>query len=267
MSDLVLPKIGFGTWQLTDPKQCVTSVKTAIETGYRFIDTAQGYRNEESVGKGIQEADIDREELILATKVWITNLGYEDVLASTEASLKKLAVDKLDILYIHWPAKTYDPQETFRAFEELQDQDKIGHIGVSNFTRELLDEALEVCNNPIQVNQIEMHPFYKQEKMREYLKKKNIYLVAYSPLARGKVLNHPALTKIAEDYDVNEAGISLAWSMTLENTIPIPKATSKEHIVANFQATAIRLSPEETETLSNLPNNDKLIDPPFAPNW
>ena len=147
-----MPMLGLGTWENTDPETCVESVKTALECGYRHVDTAQVYDNEEAVGRGIVRADVDREDVFLATKVWIDNLGYEDVLETTRASLDRLGVDAVDLLYVHWPAGAYDPEETLRAFEELRDRGSIDRIGVSNFEPRHLETAREYLDGPVFAN-------------------------------------------------------------------------------------------------------------------
>ncbi|MBU7027130.1 MAG: aldo/keto reductase [Theionarchaea archaeon] len=265
MQNISLPRIGLGTWENTNPSKCAMSVSTAITIGYRLIDTAQAYRNENHVGKGIAQADIPREHITVCTKVWISNLSHHKVLDSTEKSLKKLGLDVIDILYIHWPAHPYDAEKTLRAFSELKDQGKITHIAVSNFTIPLLEEALEICDNPIIANQVEMHPLLKQKEMVQFLKNQNMYLIAYSPLARGHVFNIPELTEIAQKHGVSEAQVSLAWLMTHENVIPIPKATSKQHIEDNFKALQLTLDQNDIEKIESIAIEKRTVNPPFAP--
>lgn len=267
MSTITLPKIGFGTWENTDPVQCAASVSAAINCGYRFIDTAQIYRNEECVGRGIAQAKIGREQLIVGTKVWITNLPPKKVLESTEESLKKLGLDTIDILYVHWPAIVYNAEKTLGAFSKLQDQGKIKHIAVSNFTINLLEEALDVCDKPIIANQVEMHPLLKQKELVEFLQKHHMYLIAYSPLARGYVFKIPELTEIAQKHNVTEAQVSLAWLMTFENVVPIPKATSSQHIEDNFAALHVTLDREDVEKIESITVEKRIINPRFAPKW
>ncbi len=265
MSDITLPKIGFGTWQNTAPSQCATSVSEAISSGYRFIDTAQIYRNEQYVGKGIAQSGIPREELIVATKVWNANLSHEKVLTSTEESLKKLGLESIDILYVHWPAGAYHAEDTLSAFSELVDQRKVTHIAVSNFTIELLEEALDICDKPIIANQVEMHPLLKQKEMVEFLQNHNMYLVAYSPLTRGYVFKIPELTGIAQKHEVTEAQVSLAWLMNYQNVVPIPKATSTEHIRDNFSALQLALDQEDREKIESITIEKRMVNTRFAP--
>jgi len=158
MTELDLHGLGLGTWENTEPDQCAESVRTALEAGYRHVDTAQAYENEESVGEGIAAASVPREEVFLATKVDTPNLVGEDVLATTRESLEKLGTEYLDLLYVHWPLDAYDAHDTLAAFQQLYDEGTIRHIGVSNFAPRHLEEARAVLDAPIFANQVEMHP-------------------------------------------------------------------------------------------------------------
>ena len=153
-----IPVLGLGTWQNTEPEICKESVKTALELGYRHIDTAQIYENEEYVGEGIKDADVGREDFFLASKVWIDNLSEDDVINSTEESLDKLGVDEVDLMYVHWPSGEYRPEETLKAMQELVEKGMAKNIGVSNFTPKQVDEAMEIAGEHIVANQVEMHP-------------------------------------------------------------------------------------------------------------
>jgi len=267
MPELQLPKIGFGTWQ-TKPNDCVKSVLKAIEVGYRHIDTAQMYRNEHAVGEAIAEGIIDRKELTIATKLAIWKLRPGGVLSSTRSSLRKLKLDYVDILYIHWPAPLfYRPHKTLKAMSQLVDEGKIKYIAVSNFPPKLLDKATEACDKPIVAIQVEHHPWLKQTKMRDYLKDKDIYLVAYSPLARGEVFQMPELTQIAEKHKCSEAQISLAWIMH-HGAIPIPKSTNMDHISDNFDSLNLQLDQEDIDLIDSIQKKKRLVNPPFIrPKW
>ena len=259
-----MPTFGLGTWENEDPEACAESVRTALDMGYRHIDTAQAYGNEDSVGDGIAQAETDREEMFLATKVWTKNLAHDDVIDSTHESLDKLGVDAVDLLYIHWPQNTYDPEETLTAFEELVDEGLIDHIGVSNFEPEHLDEAQEVLDEPIFANQVEMNPLLPQEELREYCDEHDIELVAYSPLARGKVFDVDELTEVAEKHDASEAQVSLAWLREKGVTV-IPKATSEEHIRDNWESLTLDLDDEDVETIDGIDTVERQVDPDDSP--
>ena len=259
-----MPMLGLGTWENEDPEQCVESVRSALETGYRHVDTAQAYGNEESVGEGIAQADVPREEIFLATKVWTSNLNYDDVIHSTTESLDKLGVESVDLLYTHWPAEEYDPEDTLAAFAELKSQGKIDRIGVSNFEPEHLDEAREVLDEPIFANQVECHPLLPQQELREYCDDHDIELVAYSPLARGKVFEIDELSEIADKHDASEAQVSLAWLRAKGVTV-IPKATSDDHIADNWTSLGVDLDDEDIEKIDDIDERERQVDPDFAP--
>ena len=259
-----MPALGFGTWQNDDPEQCTESVRTALDVGYRHVDTAQVYDNEAAVGEGIEAASVDREDVFLATKVWIDQLAHDDVLSSTEASLDRLGTDYLDLLYVHWPADAYDPEGTLSAFEELYEDGTIERIGVSNFEPEHLDAAREAIDAPIFANQVEMHPLLQQQELREYCEDADIELVAYSPLARGQVFDVDVLSDIADDHGVSEAAVSLAW-LREKGVTAIPKATGEAHIRDNWSSLTLELSADDVERIDALDERRRLIDPDFGP--
>jgi diketogulonate reductase-like aldo/keto reductase len=259
-----LPSLGLGTWQNDDHDQCVESVRTALELGYRHVDTAQAYGTEAAVGEGLATADVNREDVVLATKVWIDQLAPEDVRASTTASLERLGVDSVDLLYVHWPAGDYDPELTLSAFAELREQGRIEHIGVSNFTPDLLEAARAAIDAPIFANQVEMHPLLPQADLREYCEDVGVELVAYSPLARGEVFDVDVLTDIADAYDVSAAQVSLAW-LRAKDVAAIPKATGRDHIADNRASLDLALTDEEIARIDALDREERLIDPAFGP--
>ncbi len=262
-----IPRIGLGTWQNTDPKECPRTVAKALEMGYRMVDTAQFYRNEELVGKGIKMADVPREEIHLATKLWHSDLASDDVRDSTQASLDRLGVDFVDLIYVHWPAVSYDASDTLPALADLVDEGLTQGVAVSNFTPELMEEARRECPRPIVADQVEMHPLLRQEELHDYLVKHDVWLVAYSPLARGQVMDLPELTEIADKHDITEAQVSLAWLLSKEMVTPIPKATSESHLRQNIEALDVSLDPEDIEIIDSLGHSDRMIDPAFAPDW
>ena len=259
-----MPMLGLGTWQNDAPDACAEAVETALDAGYRHVDTAQAYGNEAHVGRGIAAADVDREEVFVATKVWIDNLAYDDVLATTEESLERLGVDYVDLLYVHWPSRAYDPEETFRAFDELVDEGTVKRIGISNFLPEQVDEAIDRANAPIFANQVEMHPLLQQEELREHCAERDVELVAYSPLARGKVFEIPELTDVAEKHDVSAAQVSLAW-LREKGVTAIPKAATEAHIRDNWESLTVDLDDEDVAAIDAIDRTDRQVDPGFAP--
>ena len=259
-----MPMLGLGTWKNEDPQACTNAVATALEAGYRHIDTAQAYGNEEHVGRGIERADVPRDDVFLATKVWIDQLSYDDVLASTEESLRKLGVDAVDLLYVHWPAGEYDPEGTFRAFDELVDDGTVDRIGISNFEPEQVDDAIDRADAPIFANQIELHPLLPQEELRAHCADRGVEVVAYSPLARGEVFDVPELTEIAEKHGVSEAQVSLAW-LREKGVTAIPKATSESHIRDNLASLDLALDAEDVAAIDAIDRTERQVDPSFAP--
>ncbi|UTF52837.1 aldo/keto reductase [Natronosalvus rutilus] len=259
-----MPMLGLGTWQNTDPDQCADSVRTALEMGYRHVDTAQGYHNEEYVGQGIADADVDREDVFLATKVSTSNLAHDDVLETTEESLGKLGVDAVDLLYVHWPARTYNAEETLTAFDELYDDGLIRNVGVSNFEPRHLEEAVDLLDAPLFANQVECHPLLPQEEVRSVCADLDVELVAYSPLARCEVFDVPEIQSVAEKHDASEAQVSLAW-LREKGVTAIPKATGEGHISDNWASLRVELDEEDLERIDGLEETKREVDPDMAP--
>ncbi|MFQ3294735.1 MAG: 2,5-diketo-D-gluconate reductase B [Halobacteriales archaeon] len=259
-----MPALGLGTWQNEDPEQCAKSVETALETGYRHIDTAQAYGNEEAVGRGIERADVDRDEVFLATKVWIDNLADDDVLETAAESLDRLGVDSVDLLYVHWPARAYDPEATLSGFDELYEAGKIDRVGVSNFEPAQIDEAIDVLDASLFANQVELHPLLPQSELREHCADQDVEVVAYSPLARGEVFGDPTIGDIAEKHGVSEAQVSLAW-LREKGVTAIPKATSADHVRDNWASIELALDPEDVDRIDAIDRRDRRVDPNFAP--
>ncbi len=259
-----MPMFGLGTWQNEDPDECAASVETALEMGYRHIDTAQIYRNEDAVGEGLAAADVDRDEIFLATKVWTDKLAYDDVIESTAASLDRLGTDYVDLLYVHWPADAYDPEDTLPAFEKLQEDGRIEHVGVSNFEPHHVDRAREELGEFPFANQIELHPFLPQEGLRDYADETDLDLVAYSPLARGEVFGNDVLSDIAKMHGVSEAQVSLAW-IRQKGITAIPKATGEDHIRDNWESLTLELDEEEIERIDAIEKTDRRVNPDFGP--
>jgi diketogulonate reductase-like aldo/keto reductase len=259
-----MPTFGLGTWENENPQQCAESVRTALEMGYRHIDTAQIYGNESAVGDGIAAAEVPREEIFLATKVWIDHLDRDGVIETTEESLDKLGVDSVDLLYVHWPSRTYDAGETLPAFEELRERGLIDRIGVSNFEPHHLETAREVLDEPIFANQIECHPLLQQDELREYVAGTDVELVGYSPLARGAVFDVPELSEIAEKHGVSEAQVSLAW-LRETGVTAIPKATSEAHIRDNWESLDLELDGDDLATIDGIDRTDRQVHTSFAP--
>ncbi|WP_248895473.1 aldo/keto reductase [Haloplanus halobius] len=260
-----LPRLGFGTYQLTDSDRCRAAVETALEAGYRHVDTAEYYDNETFVGEGIAESDVPREDIFLASKVWRDRLGHDDFLESARERVDALGVETLDLLYVHWPLETYDPDETLRALAEARDQGLTRHVGLSNFTPHQLDEAIVRLGGAPAAHQVEMHPLLQQEGLRAHARKHDYWLVAYAPLARNEVADVPEIQAVAEKHDATPAQVSLAWALSKENVAVIPKAGTPAHIRENYAARGIALDDEDIARIDGIDREKRLVDFPNAP--
>jgi 2,5-diketo-D-gluconate reductase B len=260
-----MARLGLGTWQNTDPDACAESVRQALEMGYRHVDTAQAYDNETAVGEGIARADVAREDVFLATKVWTSNLAHDDVIHTVTQSLDRLGVDYVDLLYVHWPADEYDPEDTLSAFDQLYDDGLVENVGVSNFEPRHLDEAQEILDAPLFANQVEMHPLLQQDDLVAYATENDVNLVAYSPLARGKVFDVPEIQAVAEKHDASAAQVSLAWLLQRDGVAAIPKASSEAHIRDNWGARDLQLDDEDVAKIEGIDQRDRQVDPSFGP--
>jgi len=261
-----LPVIGFGTSGLHG-KRCTAMVETALALGYRYIDTAQAYRNEAEVGRGIARSPVPRDRVFLATKFEQANLGAASVHREIDVSLGRLGTGYVDLLMIHWPSRTIPMKETFAAFAELREEGKIRHIGVCNFTLRLLREAVDEYGANILCNQVEYHPLLAQKTILPYMQSQGIALVAYCPLARGRLLNDPTLGRIAAKYGKSPAQVALAWLAQQDLVCAIPKASSEAHCRANLEIFDIALSDDDRAEIAALDRGERVINPSWSPAW
>src|SRR6201996_3549166 len=202
----IIPAIGLGTWELRG-RTCARIVEQAIKLGYRHIDTAQVYENEREVGEGLRASGIKRDELFVTTKVWTTHFAPNDLERSTKESLAKLRLTEVDLLLLHWPNPHVPLAETLGALSHAKRMGLARHIGVSNFTVALMEEAVKACPEPLVCDQVEYHPYLDQAKVREACTANGLALVAYSPVAKGKIKTDPTLTRIGRDYRKSPAQI------------------------------------------------------------
>ncbi|MCU4801995.1 aldo/keto reductase [Halobacteria archaeon HArc-gm2] len=258
-----LPRIGLGTYSDDNREQWRDNVRTALDVGYRHVDTAQVYGNEEYVGQAIAESDVDREDLFLSTKTVHVDVPPEpeDTADAIDGCLERLGVDYVDMLYVHWPADNYDPEVVLPAFDEAYEEGKTRNVALSNFSPELLDEAREILDAPIAAHQVECHPLLQQEELREYAVEHDHWLVCYSPLGKGAVFDEPVVGDVAEKHDVSPAQVSLAWLLSKENVTVIPKASSREHMVDNFAARDLELDDEDIQRIDDIDRTYREIDP------
>jgi len=259
-----LPDIGIGTYG-TAPDDCRESVATALDAGYRHVDTAEMYENEAAVGDAVAASSVDREEVVVATKVHSRNLAYDDVIEHARASRDRLGVDVVDLLYVHWPIRAYDPEETLAAFDDLYDRELVRYVGLSNFTPDLLDEARDHLDAPLFAHQVECHPLLQQEELRARARGHDHYLVAYSPLAKGTVTEVPALVDVAEKHGATPAQVSLAWLLSKESVVVVPKSTSETHIRENYAARRVTLDDEDVARIDGIDRRERQVDFEGAP--
>lgn len=261
----IVPRIGLGTSRNDDPVECATSVQTALEAGYHHIDTAQDYGNEAYVGDGIAAADVDRDDVFLATKVYQDDLAYNDVIASTESSLDRLGLDYIDLLYVHWPLGAYDARETLPAFDDLRADSVIDHVGLSNFTVDLLEEARDVLEAPIAALQVEIHPMLPpREDLTAFCEEHGVDQVAYSPSCRGDAFDLPEVRAVARKHDVSPARAILAWLLD-KGLCVIPKAVGADHILDNRAALHLNLDDEDVARIDSVDRRKRRFDRENAP--
>lgn len=259
--------IGLGTWQVTDPEECLRTVRQALNMGYRHVDTAQIYDNERAVGAGIRAADPSREDVFLATKVAPNQLTPGDLRESVLGSLRRLDIETIDLLYVHWPAGEYVPGTTLPALEALREEGLVRHLGLSNFTPSLLREARGILDVEILAHQVEMHPLLPQDALVEDARRHGMHLVAYSPFRHGTILDHPVLEEVARKHEVSSARVILAWLLDHPGVVAIPRARGEKHLRDNLRAVQLELDPEDHRRIEGIEERDRYIDPPFAPDW
>lgn len=254
-----IPCIGFGTWEAADGDVAVSSVLSAIEAGYRHIDTAAAYGNEASVGEAIRRSGVPREELFITSKLRNPEHGYESTLRAFADTLQRLGTDYLDLYLIHWPnPKVFRPNykahnlATWRAFEELYKAGKIRAIGISNFLPHHMDALLPEAEIKPMVNQIEIHPGLNREEVIPYCKEHGILLEAYSPFSRGALLEHPVLKEIAGKYGKSTAQVCLRWNLQ-HGYVPLPKSVHEERIRSNADVFDFALTEADMAKLDGMP--------------
>lgn len=262
-----IPTLGFGTWKLFGD-ECVTATELALDTGYRHIDTAQIYENEAEVGQAIKNSGIDRGNIFLTTKVWMENVSQNKMAESVDESLRKLKTDYVDLLLIHWPVDNVPLKEQMESLQAIQQSGKAHLIGVSNYPVSLMREVLDDYGVKVANNQVEYHPFLSQKPVLDFAEAHDMWVTAYSPLARGAVAGNPVLKRIGQKYGKSEGQVTLRWLIQQDNVAAIPKAASEAHIRNNFNIYDFILSDEEMNAIFALARPDgRLINPGWAPQW
>nr|WP_042188702.1 aldo/keto reductase [Kibdelosporangium sp. MJ126-NF4]CEL18401.1 oxidoreductase of aldo/keto reductase family, subgroup 1 [Kibdelosporangium sp. MJ126-NF4]CTQ97884.1 oxidoreductase of aldo/keto reductase family, subgroup 1 [Kibdelosporangium sp. MJ126-NF4] len=253
-----IPQLGYGVFQIP-PDEVVKTTRTAIDSGYRLIDTATAYDNEEGVGQAVAECGVPREELFITTKVWNDDQGYNETLRAFDVSMAKLGLDYLDLYLIHWPRPRLDKYvETWRAFEKLQTEGRIRSIGVSNFAPEHIERLTSECGVVPSVNQVELHPGHPQHELHAYHARKGIITQAWSPIGRNQgLLEHEKVTAIAEAHGKSTAQVVLRWHIQ-RGIVAIPKSVRPDRIRANIDVFDFELSGSEVDTISHLGTAQKV---------
>lgn len=257
-----IPLLGFGTWKLNG-LEGKEAIKTALEVGYRHIDTAEMYDNHTQVAAAIKQSGIVRDELFITSKLGLERRSTAEVRNAIEQYLTELELEYLDLLLIHWPDSSTDLEETLTAMKIAQEAGLVHNIGVSNFTIKHL-EQVEQIGIPIQNNQIELHPTLQQPELVEYCQKRTISVTAYCPLGRTADLTHPTIATIASECDTSAAQVILQW-LRAKHIIAIPKAGSKKHMISNFASLQSELTPEYIDQIDQISaQNNRLVEPEFA---
>lgn len=252
-----IPQVGLGVFQ-TPPDETVRAVATALDAGYRHVDTASIYGNEAETGKAIADSGVARDEIFITTKLWNADQGYDSTLAAFDASLQRLGTDHLDLYLIHWPTPAKNTfVDTFKAFADLRDQGRVSSIGVSNFEPEHLKILIDATGIVPAVNQIELNPRLPQEELRELHAQLGIATEAWAPLGQGSLLADPTVTAVAEERGKTPAQVLIRWHIQLGNIV-IPKSVTPERIVSNFDVFDFELTEQDMASISSLSDGTRL---------
>lgn len=257
-NDIKIPSIGFGTWLIENGESAVKVVSEALRCGYRHIDTAAAYGNEESVGKAVRESGIDRSEIFVTSKVWNTERGYDKALAAFDKTMEKLGLDYLDLYLVHWPCNVGSREEwskvnseTWRALEKLYEEKRVKAIGVSNFKVHHLEELLKSCKIAPMINQIEFHPGFMQKEILDCCRKNNILPEAWSPLGRGRMAKSELLQELSEKYGKSIAQICIRWCLQ-NGVLPLPKTVTESRMAENADVFNFEISIEDMEKINSM---------------
>ena len=261
-----LPALGFGTMRLTGDDG-VTAIRRALDIGYRHLDTVANYGNETEVGQAIRESGVSRDDIFLTTKVARDNLAPDDLPRSVDKSLRKLAVDYVDLLLIHWPNAEIPLGDCLPALEQIKAAGKARAIGVANFPTAMLEESIAEHEAPLLCDQVEYHPFLSQNRVLEFLRAHEMMLTAYCPLARGAAKDDPTLQAIGTSHGKTSSQVALRWLLDQQNVAAIPKAVSEQHARENFDVFDFVLNTAETARIDALADNRRIVSPALAPSW
>ncbi len=261
-----LPRLGLGTFRMQGDV-CRAAVESALGLGYRHIDTAEMYANEDAIGPAIAASGVARKDLHVTTKVWHENLAPDAIRRAFDTSLQKLKLDHVDLYLVHWPSKAMNLPAVFETLLKLKEQGRTRAIGVANFNLALLKTVVEEIKAPIACNQIEYHVMLDQAPVRKYLAAKSIPLVAYCPLAQGRAATNESLIAIGRKHNASAAQVALKWLLDQDGVAAIPKASRAESQQANLGALNVKLDDEDRKAIAALPKNQRFVNPGFAPAW
>jgi 2,5-diketo-D-gluconate reductase B len=263
---MAMPALGLGTWPMKGA-DCEEAVGTALDMGYRHIDTAEMYGNEEAVGAALAATSIPRGEIFLTTKVWWDKPNGPAFRAAFEGCLTRLKQPYVNLLLIHWPSPELDLPSVLEAMAKIREERLARAVGVANFPSALLKQALALGIAPIACNQVEQHVMLGQQKLLDVTQPAGIVLTSYTPVGKGEVLEDPVVQRIAEEHDATPGQVALAWLLSKELVAAIPKARGVERQAENLAAAKLKLSEADLEAIGALPKNRRFVNPAFAPAW
>lgn len=246
-----IPALGFGTWELRGAT-AQRLVEAALAIGYRHLDTAQMYGNEAEVGAGLRASGLSRDQVFVTTKVWPDRFRAGDFERSVEESLRRLRLDAVDLLLLHWPSREVPLAETMGALSRVHAAGQARHIGISNFTSAMIEDAVRLSTAPLATDQVEYHPMLSQRAVLQSCRRHGMALTAYCPLARGRVFRDPTLRRIAEEHGRGAGQIALRWLVQQEGVVAIPRSSSEEHARSNFAIFDFELSPSQMDGIAAL---------------
>jgi 2,5-diketo-D-gluconate reductase B len=261
-----LPRLGLGTFRMQG-EVCRAAVESALALGYRHIDTAEMYANEEAIGDAIATSGVARKDLHVTTKVWNENLAPDAMRRAFDTSLKKLRLDKIDLYLVHWPAPKMNLPAMFETLMKLKQEGRTRAIGVANFNIALLKTVVEEIKAPIACNQVEYHVMLDQTPLRRYMATKSLPLVAYCPVAQGRAATNPTLMAIGRKHGASGAQVALKWLLDQDGVAAIPKASRAESQKANLDALHVGLDDEDLQAIAGLPKDQRFVKPGFSPVW
>jgi 2,5-diketo-D-gluconate reductase B len=263
---VAIPRLGLGTFRLRCTA-CQQAVESGLALGYRHIDTAAMYENEDAVGAALSAGGVRRDDLFVTTKVWHDQLTPDGIRRSLDRSLQALGLTHVDLYMVHWPALDMDLAAVMKTMDDLSTQGGTRAIGVCNFNLPMLRRVVLEMRMPLASVQVEYHPFLAQSKLLAFVREHGFALTAYAPLAQGRAATDPTLTRIGSKHGVPASQVAIAWLLDQDNVIAIPKAERRESQQANLDALSLRLDDEDRQAIASLPKDLRYVQPPFAPAW